>query len=361
MNVNLSTINPEMFMVHAHVIAGETCFLVQPQHIGCAWSQDNKHFRSSVWNSNGDLISAGFPKFVNWGEKPEHFPVPTSLKGATVVEKLDGSLLIVTRYKGEFILRTRGTVDARKLDNGYELDAFEPVLKHLKTYFMQETWEFSILFEWLSPVNVIVLRYGDQPEFRLIGRVNHKDYSLDSQDRLDVFAGTLGVDRPATYIFGSTEDLLAQVDNWKGREGVCIYSKGGQEIHKVKAATYLMLHRFKENATLENTVDLYVSYGQPSYGEFEQKLVQQFDYECFEMVRGFASSVVDAFKSVKEIEAGMIQFVKSLSGMSRKDAAMKITSSYGITNRAAFCFKLLDGKKFGNDEYKKLLWQVLKK
>jgi hypothetical protein len=45
---------------------------------------------------------------------------------------------------------------------------------------------------------------------------------------------------------------------------------------------------------------------------------------------------------------------------SRKEQAQLVISSYGETNRAAFVFKLLDGKSLGKEEYKKLLFQVLK-
>src|SRR6185369_1034556 len=124
MKVDLTRVDNDQFMLHEHIVNGEMVTLIQPQHIGCKWDQSNKHFRSSVWNSYGELVSAGFPKFTNWGEKPEQFPVPTSLRGCTVTEKLDGSLLIVSKYKGQFILRTRGTVDASTLDNGAELELF---------------------------------------------------------------------------------------------------------------------------------------------------------------------------------------------------------------------------------------------
>jgi hypothetical protein len=180
---------------------------------------------------------------------------------------------------------------------------------------------------------------------------------------LDFVALQFGLQRPETFTFGSTEELIASVEKWEGKEGVCVYSKGGQEIHKCKAAAYLLKHRFKENATLENTLDLFVAYGYPQYQEFEAKLVEQFDYECFEMVRGFASTVVDAFKQVKEIEAGMQRFldqqVRNLP--TRRLQAVVVKQSYGETNLAAFLFTLLDCKPFGAKEYTKLMRQVLKK
>ena len=43
-----------------------------------------------------------------------------------------------------------------------------------------------------------------------------------------------------------------------------------------------------------------------------------------------------------------------------KEQAEQVLSSYSVTNRAAFVFKLLDGKSLGKEEYKKLLFQVLK-
>lgn len=362
MNYDLNSVDRTQFNVVPHIIAGDNCFLVTPMRMGVDWTQPNKVLRSSVWNSDGELVSAGFAKFVNWGEKPDVFPVPTSLKNAVVVEKLDGSLLIVAKYKGEYIIRTRGTVDASRMEkNGHEIELFRNTILPKLELADMETWSFSVLFEWTSPLNKIVIDYGDVPQFKLVGRISHVDYSLWSQDSLDKLAVSVGLDRPETFSFDTAEELVASVEQWKGKEGVCVYSKGGQEIHKVKGADYLLKHRFKENATLENTLDLFVAYGYPQYQEFEAKLVEQFDHECFVMVHGFASTIVDAFKQVKDIEDGMYRFALPLMKLPRKDAAAKVLQSYGITNRANFVFTLLDGKPFGDKEYTKLMRQVLTK
>jgi hypothetical protein len=90
MKTDLKSIDLTQFMVHEHTINGEVVYLVQPQHIGANFTQANKYFRSSVWNTSGELVSAAFPKFVNWGENPDNFPVPKSLKGTTLTEKIDG-------------------------------------------------------------------------------------------------------------------------------------------------------------------------------------------------------------------------------------------------------------------------------
>lgn len=334
--------------------------------MGAKWTQDNKHFRSSVWNYDGELISASFSKFVNWGENPENFPVPESLKNTTVVEKLDGSTLCVSKYKGNYILRTRGTTDATKLDNGYELEQFKQTIlpKLLDVHLVAgDTWKYSFLFEWTSPVNKIVLNYGDSPDWFLIGIIYHGDYSLIDQLTLDNLAWQHGLKRPTVYSFPTIAQLLKDVDAWKLKEGVVVYSNRDQMLHKVKALDYLIKHRFKSEATLENTLELYFSYGQPSYQEFATKLVETFDYECFEMVRGYASQICDASKDVKKIVDGMNEFVTNKLRVlpTRKDQAQLILSSYGNTNRNSFVFALLDNKPLNDDQMKKLFWQVLKK
>ena len=363
MKIDLDKVDRTQFMVHEHSLNGEIVHLIQPQHIGTKWTQDNKHMRSVVVNYEGEVISAGFPKFTNYGENPDHFPVPTSLRNCTVMEKLDGSLLIVSKYKGQYILRTRGTVDASVLANGHELELFkEKFLKSL-THDTPDTWNVSILFEWVSPINKIVLNYGDVPDWYVVGIVHHSDYSLYSQEDLDMWAKNKGFKRPATYTFTDVNDLLQNVEQWKGKEGVCVYSKNDQTIHKVKGAWYLALHHMKsELSNIEKVLDVWLEQGMPDYNTFYNYIFTTFDYELAEQVKGMISRIADGKKEVNKIVDGMNDFVnnrlRSLS--TRKEQAQLVISSYGETNRASFLFKLLDGKSLGKEEYKKLMFQVLK-
>jgi len=363
MKIDLDKVDRTQFMVHEHSLNGEIVHLIQPQHIGTKWTQDNKHMRSVVVNYEGEVISAGFPKFTNYGENPEHFPVPTSLRNCTVMEKLDGSLLVVSKYKGQYILRTRGTVDASTMANGHELELFkEKFLKRL-THDTPDTWNVSILFEWVSPINKIVLNYGDEPDWYVVGIVHHSDYSLYSQEDLDMWAKNKGFKRPATYTFTDVNDLLQNVDKWKGKEGVCVYSKNDQTIHKVKGAWYLALHHMKsELSNIEKVMDVWLEQGMPDYNTFYNYIFTTFDFELAEQVKSMISRIADGKKEVNKIVDGMNDFVnnrlRSLS--TRKEQAQLVISSYGETNRASFLFKLLDGKSLGKEEYKKLMFQVLK-
>ena len=364
MKIDLDKVDRTQFMVHHyHSLNGEIVHLIQPQHIGTKWNQDNKHMRSVVVNYEGEVISASFPKFTNWGENTEHFPVPNSLKHCTVVEKLDGSTLIVSKYNGQYILRTRGTVDASTMANGFELELFKSTILS-KLQDNNDTWNYSVLFEWLSPRNVIVLRYSDEPMWKLIGFIDHTDYSLATQDVLDLMAKKYDLLRPEIYTFTDITDMLQIVDKWQDREGVCLYSKNGQTIHKIKAAKYLLLHHLKsELSSLEKIMDVWLEQGMPDYNTFYNYIFTTFDFELAEQIKGTISRIVDGKKEVNKIVDGMNNFVNNRlrSLPSRKEQAQLVISSYGETNRAAFVFKLLDGKSFGKEEYKKLMFQVLKK
>jgi hypothetical protein len=367
MKIDISAIDRSQFMVHEHVVNGEVVYLVHPKNMGVKWTNDNIHLRSSIWDSDGNLVSASFKKFTNWGENPENFPVPESLRNACVVEKLDGSTLIVSKYKGNYILRTRGTTDAAKLDNGYELEQFKQTIlpKLLDVHLVAgDTWKYSFLFEWVSPVNKIVLNYGDSPDWFLIGIIYHGDYSLIDQLTLDNLAWQHGLKRPTVYSFPTIEQLLKDVDAWKLKEGVVVYSNRDQMLHKVKGAWYLALHHMKsELASVEKVMDVWLDQNMPTYNAFYDYIATTFDFELAEQCRGTISNLCDARKEVDKIVAAMADFVESKVRClpSRKEQAQLVLGSYGNTNRSAYVFALLDGKTLTKDQYKKLMFQVIMK
>ena len=357
MKIDLSKVDREQFMVHESTCYGEPLYLIQPQHIGAKWTRENRIFRSSIWNSEGELVSAGLPKFVNWGEAPDVFPVPTSLKGCVATEKIDGSLLIVSKYRGQLIKRTRGTFDASIHDNAKELEELFQRYPRIN-FLVGDT--YSVLLEWVSPENRIVLNYGEQADLFLVGIVYHEDYGLADQGMLDEVARTHNLKRPTTHKFDSIDQLVVDVEQWKGKEGICLYSKHGQEIHKIKGKWYLDLHHLKsEISSVEKLVDVYLNWNMPEYQEFQKKIEEIFDYELFLQVQGDVSKICEAKKEADQILDHMRVFVHLLKVATRKDAAMSIIGAYGQTIKTRIAFNLLDGKDPDNKSWKKLILQSL--
>lgn len=371
MKIDLQSIDKESFMVHQHFVGEHECFLVQPKNIGATWNKENLIYRSSLWDKNGYPVSLSFKKFFNWDEKPDIFTAPSDLKNAKLMEKLDGSTLIFSRYKGNTVIRTRGTVDAHKQANGYEIDYLCEKYKKFIVYLeMVETSNESFLLEWLSPTNRIVLTYGDEPDMVLTAIINHSEYSLMRQSQLDYFASDIGLRRPRTFSYNSVEEMKSAVEVLKDQEGLCVYYNNEQQIRKVKAAQYLFLHRAKsEISSVDKVIDVYIdwfmdrhnlSHEPTGYVHFFEYLTEKFDFEIATIATGHASRICDAMKEVHKIMNALFEFACARMNIPRNIAAKEILQAYGSTGRSAIIFKMLDRKTIGTDDYKKLLYQVLK-
>jgi hypothetical protein len=311
MNIDLQSIDRESFMVHQHFVGEHECFLVQPIHFGVVWVKENLIYRSSLWDKDGHPVSLSFKKFFNWDEKPDIFPAPSNLTGAKLMEKLDGSTLIFSRYKGQTVIRTRGTVNARMQANGHEIDYLLQKYPKFATMLEQaDTYDQSFICEWLSPTNRIVLNYGDEPDMKSIAVINHVD---------------------DTYHFLNREKI---------------------EISSVDKVIDVYIDWFMPRNTL--------SHEPTGYVEFFEYLTEKFDFEIATMATGHASRICDAMKEVHKIMTALFEFASARINIPRNIAAKEILQAYGSTGRAAVIFRLLDKKPVTAEDYKKILYQVLK-
>lgn len=361
MRIDIGNIDNHGFTVKTKYHEGldEYLVLVTPNIDKVSWTAENLIFRSSVWDLYGNLVSAGFPKFFNWGECAEVSPPPTNLNLVRIVDKFDGSLLIVSKYKGEYILRVRGSIDTHSLNNHGDTDVFkERILPLLDNG--EDTWDHTYLFEWLSSAHKIVISYKDTPSFKLIGKVNHLDYSLATQDWLDSFAKKHNIDRPNVYSFDSIDRLITTVASWEGSEGVIVYSNGDQTLHKVKSAWYLNLHRMKSNiASLSKVLIIWNTLNRPNFETFYNYIKDTFDYELAEFAKKDISKVVSASEHLNNLISDIKNFVTTLSD-NRKESAQLIIEKYGNNGIIkSIAFDLYSGKDILEKQYLKAMEMLL--
>jgi hypothetical protein len=351
------------FCVRDCIIADTPCKLVFPHQIGVKWTNANKCFRSSIWTNDGDLVSASFRKFTNLLEQPDFEPLDEKGK-LEWIKKIDGSTLVISKFRGQLIVRTRGTVDAEStMENGDEIPALKQKYPALFDNELVNTESVSILCEWFSPRNIIVEIESSEPELWLIGIVNHNNYEYFPQEKLDDLAKLWNIPRPERFQFNTVCEMADSVKEWKKGEGIVVYGNNGQVLKKAKADLYLVKHRMKDELNSENRfIELYVHEGMPNYQEFFDIVQNIVDFETATAFRGRISKVVDAGKEVKRIIEGMKNFVKDMRNLPRKEAAMAIINSYGgeKNSRASFAFCILDGKTLTNDQIVKLFWQTMK-
>ena len=357
MRINLSEIDRDQFNIKEGIIAGETCYLVTPNDISCKWNKDNLIYRSSIWNKDGFPVSLGLKKFYNWSEHPEITDTPTSLEDCHAFDKIDGSCLIFSYYKGEKIIRTRGTFSARQLPNGYELDYLQN--KYPKLFEFNWDW-FTLIVEGVTPSNKIVLSYPE-PELYLTGIITHDNYSYLEQSEVDIWAEDLGLKRPKQYNFDKLEDLSLFIQNAKGIEGTCLYFNNDQDIRKIKSLEYLAKHRFKSNATLANTIDLFFSFNCPEKEQFQELLVKNFDFECYQMVEQFIDPIINNWLKVRRQIHDIKNFVQPyyLIEKPRKEFALAVLDKYQKDGLQSFVFSIFDKGDLSLDLTKKLFILLL--
>lgn len=362
MKIDLTKVDITDFTMKDCVFGGDDCIWIFPHLEGVKWGLHNEVLRSSIWRkSDGELISPGFKKFFNWEQCPELHPAPNALSTKIqCVEKLDGSCLIVSKYKGELIIRTRRAL-AETMLNGHEIALFKQ--KYPDVFNCPLLEYATLIFEWLTPTNIIVVRH-EEADIKLIGCIDHATYKYYTQENLDNIAANIGVQRPKYFAYDTIQAMLDNIKDLKGEEGVVVYYGNGQHIRKVKSDWYLSVHNFRNAMNLKNIVELYLVNGMPIYQDFCTLILNQFQYEGFMMAQPLISQICDAMKTVKKIIDGMRFFIERMHQQphlypSRKEMAKHIIDSYGTTNRADIVFTVLDGKEPGKEQYKKLLFQSL--
>lgn len=351
--MNIQLPDPQHFNFKDCVIARDECVLVTPRDMGVEWTDENKYFRSSIWRkSDMHPVSLGFRKFMNYGEKPDFEPIAEE-STFRAIQKIDGSCLLVSSHKGELVVRTRGTVDASKLENGFEIELLKQ--KYPKAFDNEwlECGLYTLLFEWTTPTNRIVLNESTEPTLWLIGMVSHSDYSYIPQHNLDTYAKEMGVERPKSFgirLSDNIEEFKKNIEPLKDIEGVVIYDEpAGDEtnqiLKKIKTLRYLELHRvFTGIKSVNHLFDLYVEYGNPPRAEFENLIATNFDWELVTTLKPLTDELYQKVQFIAKKVFWIIMHLQDpdFEPKNRKEKAQRILELFPDCSGIAFA--MMDGK-----------------
>jgi RNA ligase len=194
--------------------------------------------RGLVLDDNGNVVSMCLHKFHNW-EELQPYERPGSGDKIEITLKMDGSLIIVSRFNGVLVFNTRGSfvsdqaIAAEKLFYRiYNPDWIED--------------GFTYLFEYVAPDNRIVVAYEDENLVHLarIVTASGQDFPRDQRfNCVEVFELNGGVFGEELY------DLCKSLENTllKGKEGFVIrqvIAEPRQNFRmKFKTEDYVKLHK----------------------------------------------------------------------------------------------------------------------
>lgn len=201
------------------------------------------------------LIAQPFVRFFNYGEGPTEDLENFDWSNCVTTTKEDGSLCILYFYDGDWHVNTSGSFafgkyDQLKSETWRELfwRTFESCGGRKRSLETQLTY----IFELCAPENKVVRSYSGK--LFLLG-VTSGAHEI-GEDLVQVSSNTINIQRPQAYEFKSiseVEDYLREVAKTDPTfEGVVLKDKNGIRF-KVKSASYVALHRLKENGGLNRT------------------------------------------------------------------------------------------------------------
>ena len=202
-----------------------------------AWNDVNVLARGLIIDAQtGNIIAFTYPKFYNVGEMDK--PIPDLAFDA--YEKLDGSLIAVWHYNGEWHASTKGSFESDQA-------RWASTEMHAKGWYKYMLPGTTYLFEAIYPENKIVIPYGYS------GLVLHGAYNSSGMEynhgQLAGFQSHLGCRMAKLYSFSSVSEMLIAAKSLPfTEEGWVLRFEDGYRL-KVKGDEYKRIHAAVSNLT----------------------------------------------------------------------------------------------------------------
>ncbi len=288
------------------------------------WDDLTLMCRGLVTDDEGNIVSRPFPKFFNWGEPLA--PSNTS-QAFYAYEKMDGTLIVAGKYKGELVVSTKGSFTTWHAEKAAEyLQGFDPLNG------------CTAIFEFIHPLNRIVVDYGDYEGCILLGGVEN-DSGCD-HFQPDIYAEQCGwwgdVVRPHKLLLTTAVEMVKNPENGANHEGFVIVfpnPDGPSTRVKLKFAQYVQLHSI---LTRLNNVSIWEAIRD---GQLEA-LLDVIPDEMYDQISTYSDELIQ--EAAKILAAHTVYAATAeVAWITRKEQAEYIKTH---AEYPAIAFFLLDGK-----------------
>ena len=292
--------------------------------------------RGLIMDNDGNVAARPFKKFFNI-EENRHTPT----QDFEVFEKMDGSLGIMFKYKGEMVCATRGSFNS---DQSSWMTKFAN--EHNYQNIIVEG--FTYLFEIIYPENRIVVDYNGQERLVLLGIINtetgeelpYDDISFDGWDIVEKYDGI----RDYSELKGKVE---------QNAEGFVVRFSNGDRM-KIKGEEYLRLHKIMTNISTTGVWE------HLSNGGNINELLKDVPDEFYNKVKEYADRLKYGFYQVSEHCGKSHDYFRYGKYGDREFEPTKKQFAEHVLQHShppyrPVMFAMWDGKP-----YEKLIWNILK-
>lgn len=296
------------------------------------WDSYTIMSRGLILDENGTIVARAFDKFWNYEEHQNNeLPTLPLHERYRVLEKMDGSLFIVTNYKEQLITATRGSFTSEQailgtkiLNQRYANFLFAPN----RTY----------LFELIAPSNRIVVDYGTMEDIVLLAIIDNetgKNVAELSDYPFPVVQ---------TYPSTSIDELLAS--ERLNAEGFVLQFMPSDTRVKIKHKDYLRLHRLLTQVSTTSIWELMRN------GQSFDELLENIPDELYSWVRNIQAQLNAEYNSIARVNREIANAIVALGYDSRRQMAEIVLAK---APHPAVVFNMLDNK-----DYNQIIWKLIK-
>jgi len=189
------------------------------------------------------VLAMAFKKFWNCSE---NLAAKIDWPTARVQEKIDGSILKLFFYKGEWRLSSMSMIDAHEctlqndLCKDYQTfwDLFQEAAKSINLNFDALNKGYTYVLELCTPYNRVVVPHKDIKIYHTGTRDNVSLQELNVD---------IGVPKPREFKFASLEETIEMSKTLPFNEEGYVVVDGSWNRVKIKSPAYLVIHRMSNN------------------------------------------------------------------------------------------------------------------
>lgn len=315
------------------------------------WNEFNTLIRGLVTSQEGKIVSACMPKFFNFGQLDEKTQKKLiNEKDFTVYEKLDGSLIHVSKYEGELIVTSKKSFQSEQALKAKELIR----KKYNKAKF---STGYTYVFEIIYPENKIVVDYGNKEELVLLTIIDNKTMLDIDEEKINLYAEKFNFRRPKKYNYTSIRELLKEQAKaeFTNEEGFVVQLRDGYRF-KIKYSEYFKLHKIITEYSLKSVIEFLMN------GSSVTEFIKEYNIpdEFFNEVKFDEDGIKELYSRIEEDNLKIASMVRDLP--TRKEQALKLFEIEGKDSVSEFnkgiVFLMLDDKKYSDAIWKIILKQI---
>ena len=296
------------------------------------WDEVTLSCRGLVFDDEGNQVSYPFKKFFNI-EENKHTPA----NDFEIYEKVDGSLITVFNYNGEWVVSSRGSFTS---DQAIAAQKLFKQLMNLDRIDKAATY----LFELIAPWNRIVVDYGEREELILLG-ARAKYFEASHLDLYEL-SKMLGCNLIRKFDFDDYKEI--QKLNWANTEGFIVRFSNGDRC-KIKFSDYVKLHRVLTNCS---SYDIWENLKE--FDKLPEEMLQDVPDEFYDWVHGVEWKLRKSFNHIEHLHMACLSSIIRY-GLDRKEFALRVQELDDANH--GLIFAMYNNKQ---DKVKQLIWKMIK-